>query len=160
MAIIASPVIGNLAADCEQTVLGQTPALKFRIGSTRSRKDKNGQKITDWVSVVSFRTKLAPYLLKGTKVAIFGEIEANPWAGQQGQLNAGLQITADRIEFLGSASGNDGQGQQQQYQAQPAPQQAYQAPPQPQYQQPVPPYPQPAPQQTYQAPPPPDEYPF
>lgn len=130
MAIQAS-IIGNLAADCEQVTLGQTPALKFRVGSTRSRKDKDGNRVTDWVTVVYFRTQLQQYLVKGTKVAVFGELEASPWTSQQGQLNAGLQVVANNIEFLSKS-----ETQQTQYQ------QAPQMPQQPQYappQSPVPP---------------------
>lgn len=118
---IQATVIGNLAADCEQVTLGQTQALKFRVGSTRSRKDKDGNKVTDWVSVVYFKTQLAQYLVKGTKVAVFGELDANPWTSQQGQINAGLQMVANAIEFVGSKQ--DGQAQQ------PVQQQAQYAPP-------------------------------
>ena len=119
---IQATVIGNLAADCEQVTLGQTQALKFRVGSTRSRKDKDGNKVTDWVSVVYFKTQLAQYLVKGTKVAVFGELDANPWASQQGQINAGLQMVANAIEFVGSKQ--DGQQAQQ-----PVQQQTQYAPP-------------------------------
>ena len=142
---IQSHVIGNLAADCEQIQLGQTPALKFRVGSTRSRKDRDGQRVTDWVLVVIFRTQLAPYLLKGTKVMVSGELEARPWINQQGQADAGLQMVANAIEFLSAKPENHNQ-QPAQYQAQPPAQPQYQTPPQqpqyyapPQPQSPVPP---------------------
>jgi single stranded DNA-binding protein len=133
MAIYAT-VIGNLGADCKQVTLGQTPALQFNVAATRSRKDKNGQKVTEWVSVTYFTTQAAPYLLKGRKVAVTGELEANAWMGTSGQPNAGLQMIARSIEFVGGQE--EAQAAQQPYQqAQPmqaAPQ------PQPQY---VPPQP-------------------
>lgn len=132
--MILATIVGNLGADCEEVVLGNTPAIKFRMGSTRSRKDKDGQKKTDWVTVISFRKGLEQYLTKGTKVLVVGELEADPWSNQQGVMQAGLRVVADRIEFVG--------GQQQQgqgYQQAPA-----------QYQQPAQPFPpvqEPTPQQ-------------
>lgn len=138
MAIYAT-VIGNLGADCKQITLGQTPALQFNVASTRSRKDKNNQKVAEWVSVTYFTTQAAPFLTKGKKIAVTGELESNPWTGTSGAPNAGLQMIAKNIEFL---SGFE-EGAQQQYQhlaqsaPQAAPQQQQYAPPQqPQYQQP------------------------
>lgn len=142
MAIYAT-VIGNLGADCKQVTLGQTPALQFNVAATRSRKDKNGQKVTEWVSVTYFTTQAAPYLLKGRKIAVTGELEANAWTGTQGQPNAGLQMIAKSIEFCGSNDEqHNAQQPQQQYQ-QPAPQQVQQQYQQPQQQQFAPP-PQPS----------------
>lgn len=135
MAIYAT-VIGNLGADCKQVTLGQTPALQFNVAATRSRKDKNGQKVTEWVSVTYFTTQAAPYLLKGRKVAVTGELEANAWIGTTGQPNAGLQMIARAIEFCGNHDEQNVSAaptQQVQYQqpSQPAPQAAPQyAPPQ------------------------------
>lgn len=134
MAIYAT-VIGNLGADCKQVTLGQTPALQFNVAATRSRKDKNGQKVTEWVSVTYFTTQAAPYLLKGRKVAVTGELEANAWMGTSGQPNAGLQMIARSIEFVGGQEEAQMVAQQPYQQAQPmqaAPQpQPQYAPPQP-----------------------------
>ena len=126
MAIYAT-VIGNLGADCKQVTLGQTPALQFNVASTRGRKDKNNQKVTEWVSVTYFTTQAAPFLLKGRKVAVTGELETNAWMGTSGQPNAGLQMIAKSIEFCG---GHEEQqvGGHPQYQQAPQPMQ-------PQYQQ-------------------------
>lgn len=129
---IQATVIGNLGADCKQVTLGQTPALQFNVASTRGRKDKNGQRVTEWVSVTYFTTQAAPYLLKGRKVAVSGELEANAWMGTSGQPNAGLQMIARSIEFIGSQDEHNQQTQQYAPQPQPA-----------QYQQPMQPTPQP-----------------
>lgn len=120
-------VIGNLGADCKQVTLGQTPALQFNVAATRSRKDKNGQKVTDWVSVTYFTTQAAPYLLKGRKVAVSGELEANAWMGTSGQPNAGLQMIARSIEFCGGHEEQQVAGAQVAQQ----PYRAQQQPPQP-----------------------------
>ena len=123
MAIYAT-VIGNLGADCKQVMLGQTAALQFNVAATRSRKDKNNQKVTEWVSVTYFTTQAAPYLLKGRKVAVTGELEANAWMGTSGQPNAGLQMIARSIEFIG--------GQEEAQAVHAAPQAQYNPAPQPQ----------------------------
>ena len=131
---IQAHVLGNLREDCKQVTLGQTPALQFIVCSNRKRKDKNGEKVTDFVSVTYFTTSVAPYLLKGRKVMVSGELEANPWIGTQGNPNAGLQMVAKDIEFCGGRE--EAQVTQQPYQqaqhmqAAPQPQPQY-APPQP-----------------------------
>lgn len=128
---IQATVIGNLGADCKQVTLGQTPALQFNVASTRGRKDKNGQKVTDWISVTYFTVQAAPYLLKGRKVAVSGELETNAWMGTSGQPNAGLQMIAKSIEFVGGQEEHNPQQYQQAPQAAPqaAPQQQYTPPP-------------------------------
>lgn len=97
--MIYTTITGYLAKDAEEQQIGERTALKFRIGSTRSRRDKNGQKVTEWVEVLAFRTAVKQFLTKGKFVIVFGELEAWPWTSQNGQVNAGLQMVAERIEF-------------------------------------------------------------
>lgn len=122
---IKASVRGRLTKDAEEAQLGQATALKFTVASSRSRKDKNGERTTDFVEVVYFRTALKQYLTKGKFLIVDGEMEAFPWTTKDGSTKAGLQMVADSIDF---GPKEDAQQTPQQPQA---PQVAQQPTPQP-----------------------------
>lgn len=129
---IQSAIIGNLGGDAKLVTLGQTQALEFSLASRRSRKDKNGQAVTDWVDVVYFKTALQPYLTKGRMVQVTGEQEIHLYTTRQGEVKYGIKVTANSIEFCGGTQQEQGAAQEQaMQQPQQPPQQQYQQPPQP-----------------------------
>jgi single-strand DNA-binding protein len=113
-------IIGNLGQDAQVRVLdsGQA-AIAFSVGVTERWMDKQGvkQERTDWFSCTLWKpqdkTAIAQYLKKGTKVLVEGRIAARAWNGQDGSLNASLELRVENIEFLSSQA-------QAQPQAQPA----------------------------------------
>ena len=121
--MIRASIRGRLVKDAEEAQLGQSTALKFTIASSRSRKDRNGERTTDFVEVVFFRTALRPYLTKGKYIIADGEMEAFPWSTKDGTPKAGLQMTADSIDF---GPKEDAQGPQEAAQRADAPQAAQQ----------------------------------
>jgi single-strand DNA-binding protein len=100
-------IIGNLGADAEVRVLesGQA-AISFSVGVTERWTDKQGvkQEKTDWFRCTlwkpSDKTAIAQYLKKGTKVLIEGKASARAWQGQDGALNANLELNVQNLEFL------------------------------------------------------------
>lgn len=130
---IQAIILGNLGGDAKLVTLGQTQALEFSMASRRSRKDKNGQAVTDWVDVIYFKTALQPYLTKGRMVQITGEQEIHLYTTRQGEVKYGIKVTANTIEFCGGQEQGAAQeaAQQPQYQQPPQPpQEQYQQPPQ------------------------------
>ena len=113
-------IIGNLGQDAQVRVLdsGQA-AIAFSVGVTERWMDKQGvkQERTDWFSCTLWKpqdkTAIAQYLKKGTKVLVEGRISARAWNGQDGSLNASLELRVDNIELLTAQA-------QAQPQAQPA----------------------------------------
>jgi single-strand DNA-binding protein len=131
---------GNLGKDCE---IGQTKnggaVCKFSVAVKSGFGDN--QK-TNWVNCRIYgkraETALPNYLIKGTQVAISGELELAEWESN-GAMNKALMLAVKEIDLIGGKSDQ-----------QAAPQQRQQAPPQ-QYQQQQPQqYQQQAPQQAPQ----------
>ena len=101
-------LIGNLGQDPE---VRHTPsgaaATSFSIATTRSYKDKSGQKQdeTQWHKVITWG-KLAEfcgeYLSKGRSVYIEGRIEYRTWEDKEGNKRNTTEIVADTVNFVGS----------------------------------------------------------
>ena len=97
-------IIGYLTADptTRATSTGKT-VTSFTIGVTRSRKDANGDKqsdffrITTWGATADFCGK---YLTKGSRVAVTGEINLNSYDGKDGQTRYSLDVQADHVENI------------------------------------------------------------
>jgi single-strand DNA-binding protein len=118
---------GNLGKDCE---IGKTKnggaVCKFSVAVKSGFGDN--QK-TNWVNCRIYgkraETALPNYLIKGTQVAISGELELAEWESN-GAMNKALMLAVKEIDLIGGKSDQ-----------QAAPQQRQQAPPQ-QYQQQAP----------------------
>lgn len=101
-------LIGNLGQDPEvrHTPSGSA-ATSFSIATTRSYKDKSGQKQdeTQWHKVITWG-KLAEfcgeYLSKGRSVYIEGRIEYRTWEDKEGNKRNTTEIVADTVNFVGS----------------------------------------------------------
>jgi len=125
---------GNLGKDCE---IGQTKnggaVCKFSVAVKSGFGDN--QK-TNWVNCRIYgkraETALPNYLLKGTQVAISGELELAEWESN-GTMNKALMLAVKEIDLIGGKSDQQAAPQQQQ-----APQQQYQQQQPQQYQQQAP----------------------
>lgn len=128
MAIIGT-ILGNIGADARTVTLGQTMGLEFSIASRRGRKDKNGEKVTDWVDVILFRTAMQPYLTKGRSVMVTGELEFTTYQTRSGETKVGIKVVADKLELAGGPTAD---AEQHSYAEQPQSQQAQAPAPPPQ----------------------------
>jgi single-strand DNA-binding protein len=119
-------IIGNLGGDPEMKYAQSgSPFLRFNVASNyRVRDGEQWIDKTEWVRCTVFGQRaetLSQYLHKGMRVFVDGRLEARPWQGQDGALHAGLEITANDVEFMSPRQEDSGQQQQpQQRQQQPA----------------------------------------
>lgn len=154
---------GRLTADPEQRQTGQSNVANFTVASDTSRKDQQGNYLTNFFRVAVWGRRgefVMQYFHKGDPIAISGELISRQYQDRNGQERTSLEVNAASVEFVPqnkrqqAPQGQYQQPQQQQYQQAPqqnyqqAPQQQYQQQPaQQQYQQQVPQTPQQAPQQ-------------
>ena len=95
--------IGNLTADPSirtNNATGATYAI-LRIASDRRYKDKDGNKLTDFVSIKvrsPLAERCAEFLKKSDKIAATGDFETIVTDGA----NTGFLIKASEVEFLTS----------------------------------------------------------
>ena len=97
-------IIGYLTADptTRATSTGKT-VTTFSVGVTRSRKDANGDRVSDffrvnaWGATADFCGK---YLAKGSRVAVIGELTPATYEGNDGKTRFSLDVQADKVENL------------------------------------------------------------
>lgn len=95
--------IGNLTSDIElkKNAEGQPYAL-LRIASDRRYKDRDGNKLTDFISAKvrgNLAERCAAWGYKGAKVAVVGDFETITFVAEPGRL-PGFMIKASEVQFL------------------------------------------------------------
>jgi len=95
---------GNLGKDPKIKTVGDKKVASFSIATTRSYKDKDGNKITDWHNILVWE-KLAEfaekYLSKGSEVIVSGEIQYRNYENKEGQKIYITEIICSRFDFIG-----------------------------------------------------------
>lgn len=97
--------IGNLTSDLELKVnpKDEMPYAILRIASDRRYRDRDGNKITDFISI-KVRGPLAErcveFLKKSDKIAAHGDFETVVVPQEDGSTQTGFLIKAFEVEFL------------------------------------------------------------
>ena len=109
-------VIGNLGSDPKlkyaasgTALLRMNVAANYRVKS----QDSGWEDRTEWVRVTVFGARaesLSNLLTKGMRVYVDGRLEARPWTTKDGDIRAGLEITANDVEFASARNENGQQG--------------------------------------------------
>ncbi len=107
-------LVGRLASDVELKYTPSNVAVaKFRIAVGGKQKN-DGDDNVSFFSVIVWNKQAescSKFLSKGKQVAIDGRLEQRSWVGQDGVKRNVVEIVAERIEFLGTASGGQVQKQ-------------------------------------------------
>ena len=103
--------IGNLTKDAEMSVFeNDRGVINFTIASNKKRGDK--EMVTFLEAKLfggqEYLKKILPYLLKGKKVAITGDLIQESWVSQEGQKRSKHVLYVTALELLGGGnSGNN-----------------------------------------------------
>lgn len=100
-------LVGRLTKDPEMSVFGQsqTPYVKFTVAVDRRFKDQNGNRLTDFIPCVAWKTTaqfIGNYFRKGMKIGVSGSIQTRNYENQQGQKVYVTEINVDEAEFVES----------------------------------------------------------
>ena len=99
-------VIGNLGADAQVKSKNGNSFLCFNVAHTARVKSSSGEMVdqTQWVSVTMnhYSENFAKYLVRGTKVYVYGKLFSRIWRDNQGISYVGLNVLADIVELCGS----------------------------------------------------------
>lgn len=103
---------GNLGRDAEVKTLTNTTVCEFSVAVKSGYGDREK---TNWVRCTMFGKRaegqLPAYLLKGTQVAVSGELSLEEWEGQNGH-GAAIAVNVSNIDLIGGRQ--DAQPAQQQ----------------------------------------------
>ena len=101
-------LIGNVTKDVSASETPSGVALcKFSIAVNRDYKTENGEKITDFFNVVTWRGQAevcGKFLKKGSKVAIIGSLQNRSYEDRDGNKRTVTEIVANEVEFLSVAN--------------------------------------------------------
>ena len=108
-------LIGNLGKDPEVKYFEEGRGVAtFSIATTRSYKDKNGERQdqTDWHNIAVWKPGLIgiveKYLKKGNKVYVEGMLRSRSWEDQNQSTRYITEVIVDSLTLLGSPNENQG----------------------------------------------------
>ncbi|MDR1960698.1 MAG: single-stranded DNA-binding protein [Gracilibacteraceae bacterium] len=107
-------LIGRLTKDPE---LRYTPTgvavAQFTLAVDRSFKNKDGQRETDFITIVVYRQQAehcANYLSKGKLAAVDGRLQIRTYDDNSGQRRWMTEVVADNVRFLSPKDGGSAAG--------------------------------------------------
>lgn len=105
-------ITGNLTRSPEvRHTSGGLPVLGFGVAVNDRRKDPNTGEWSDFPNFVDctmFGTRaehIAPFLKKGSKVAIEGKLRWSQWESKDGGKRSKLEVVVDELEFMSRKEG-------------------------------------------------------
>ncbi len=101
-------LIGNLGRDPEMrftpdgkavTSFSMATSNRYTTSAGESREETDWFRITVWGKQAESCNQ---FLTKGKQVYVEGRLHARDWQGQDGQMRTSLEVTANRVLFLGA----------------------------------------------------------
>ena len=104
-------LIGNLTRDPELRYTPSGTALcKFGLAVNEKYKDKESTVFVNIVAWAKTAELSSEYLSKGRSVCIEGRLSFSSWESDSGEKRSKLEVTADRVVFLGGRGEAPGGG--------------------------------------------------
>lgn len=111
---------GRLSADPElRTTPNGVEVATVRIAVDRDRKDQNGERPVDWITVVAWRkaaTFLSRYFTKGRMAVVEGRLQIRTYTDRDGNKRTAAEVVADNVYFGDSQKGGDSANTSPEYQ--------------------------------------------
>lgn len=99
-------LIGNVANDPETaTTQSGINRCTFRIGVQRAYKTQDGQRESDFFTIITWRglaDNCSKFLKKGGKCAVRGSMQNRTYQTQDGSKRYVTEVMADEVQFLGA----------------------------------------------------------
>ena len=106
-------IMGRLTRDPELRRTGSgTAVTSFSLAVDRDFKSQNGEKETDFIDVVAWRSTaefVSKYFTKGRMAVVEGRLQTRDWTDREGGKRVATEIVADNIYF--GDSKRDGAGE-------------------------------------------------
>ena len=96
-------IMGRLTRDPElRRTQSGTPVTSFSLAVDRDFKSQSGEKETDFIDVVAWRSTAefaAKYFTKGRMAIVEGRLQIRPWTDKEGNSRRSAEVVADNIYF-------------------------------------------------------------
>ena len=108
-------IMGRLGADPEmrRTQSGNS-VTSFALAVDRDFKSASGDKETDWIDVVAWKSTaefVCKYFTKGRAAVIEGRLQTRTWEDQSGNKRKAVEVIADHVYFGDSKRSESGSGE-------------------------------------------------
>lgn len=106
--------MGRLVADPElKSTNTGVPVCTFRIACDRDYKPKDGERETDFINIVTWRSTaefVSEYFKKGRMIVVDGRLQIRPYTDRDGNKRTAAEVVADNVYFGDSKPKGDGAG--------------------------------------------------
>ena len=96
-------IMGRLTRDPElRRTQSGTAVTSFTLAVDRDFKSQSGEKETDFIDVVAWRSTAefaAKYFAKGRMAIVEGRLQIRPWTDKEGNSRRSAEVVADNIYF-------------------------------------------------------------
>ena len=110
-------IMGRLTRDPElRRTQSGTPVTSFSLAVDRDFKSQSGEKETDFIDVVAWRSTaefVAKYFTKGRMAVVEGRLQIRDWQDRDGNKRRSAEVIADNVYFGDSrrdSGGDSGSG--------------------------------------------------
>ena len=114
-------LMGRLTRDPElrQTQSG-TKVASFSLAVDRDFKSQNGEKETDFIDVVAWRSTaefVSKYFTKGRMAVVEGRLQIRDWTDKAGNKRTTAEVVADNVYFADSKRSESNENQKENFNA-------------------------------------------
>lgn len=107
-------IMGRLTKDPElRRTNGGVPVVSFTLAVDRDFKEKNGEKETDFIDVVAWRSTaefVEKFFVKGRMAVVAGRLQIRSWIDNGGNKRRNAEVVADNVYFGDSKRESDNSG--------------------------------------------------
>ena len=107
-------IMGRLTRDPElRRTQSGTPVTSFSLAVDRDFKSQSGERETDFIDVVAWRSTaefVSKYFTKGRMAVVEGRLQIRPWTDKDGNNRRSAEVVADNVYFGDSRRDGDGNG--------------------------------------------------
>lgn len=106
MALNNVSLMGRLVADPELRIVGEDiPVASFRIAVDRDRKNRDGERETDFINISAWRSTanfVSQYFVRGDMIAVKGRIQTRQYTDKEGNNRTAVDVIAEDVYFGGA----------------------------------------------------------
>ena len=106
--------MGRLARDPDlRHTQSGTPVVSFTIAVDRDFKAQDGDRETDWIDIVAWRSTaefVSKYFTKGSSIVVEGRLQIRSYTDKEGNKRKAAEVVADSVYFGGSKKETGGGG--------------------------------------------------
>ena len=96
-------IMGRLTRDPElRRTQSGTPVTSFSLAVDRDFKSQSGEKETDFIDVVAWRSTaefVAKYFTKGRMAIVEGRLQTRDWTDKEGNKRVATEVVAENVYF-------------------------------------------------------------